>query len=45
MLFSPFTTVQSLCFKLCPKHCFFGGKISPQLLSLQQQLFFTTSYI
>ena len=45
MLFSPFTAVQSLSFKLCPKHCFFRSKISSQLPSLQQQFFFITSYI
>ena len=42
MLFSPFTAIQSLCFKLCPKYRFFRGKIPPQFLSPYQQFFFIT---
>ena len=42
MLLSPFTAIQSLCFKLCPKYRFFRGKIPPQFLSPYQQFFFIT---
>ena len=42
MLLSPFTAIQSLCFKLRPKYRFFRGKIPPQILSPYQQFFFIT---